>query len=105
MTHTQPKPQLHKKDLGVQSLFHLYHSASLLFYYICPSHQARDEVITFLKAEKMDLALLEAQYGFLTPVEVLRALQRDSLQAQASEAQVAPQQDVYEKPMVEVSGD
>ncbi|XP_070978657.1 filamin A-interacting protein 1-like [Oncorhynchus clarkii lewisi] len=64
--------------------------------------QARDEVITFLKAEKMDLALLEAQYGFLTPVEVLRALQRDSLQAQASEAQVAPQQDVYEKPMVEL---
>ncbi|XP_064832417.1 filamin A-interacting protein 1-like [Oncorhynchus masou masou] len=64
--------------------------------------QARDEVITFLKAEKMDLALLEAQYGFLIPVEVLRALQRDSLRAQASEAQVAPQQDVYEKPMAEL---
>uniref|UniRef100_A0A4W5P7G5 Filamin A interacting protein 1 like n=1 Tax=Hucho hucho TaxID=62062 RepID=A0A4W5P7G5_9TELE len=55
-----------------------------------------------LKAEKMDLALLEAQYGFLTPVEVLRALQRDSLQAQASEAQEAPQQDVYEKSMAEL---
>ncbi|XP_071196193.1 filamin A-interacting protein 1-like [Salvelinus alpinus] len=64
--------------------------------------QARDEVITVLKAEKMDLALLEAQYGFLTPVEVLRALQRDSLQAQASEAQEAPQQDVYEKSMAEL---
>uniref|UniRef100_A0A4W5PIM0 Filamin A interacting protein 1 like n=1 Tax=Hucho hucho TaxID=62062 RepID=A0A4W5PIM0_9TELE len=64
--------------------------------------QARDEVIAVLKAEKMDLALLEAQYGFLTPVEVLRALQRDSLQAQASEAQEAPQQDVYEKSMAEL---
>ncbi|XP_055726413.1 filamin A-interacting protein 1-like [Salvelinus fontinalis] len=64
--------------------------------------QARDEVITVLKAEKMDLALLEAQYGFLTPVQVLRALQRDSLQAQASEAQEAPQQDVYEKSMAEL---
>ncbi|XP_020316236.1 filamin A-interacting protein 1-like isoform X1 [Oncorhynchus kisutch] len=61
--------------------------------------QARDELITVLKAEKMDLALLEAQYGFVTTGEVLRALQRDSLQDQASEAQ---QQDVYEKPMAEL---
>ncbi|XP_064803192.1 filamin A-interacting protein 1-like [Oncorhynchus masou masou] len=60
--------------------------------------QARDEVITVLKAEKMDLALLEAQYGIVTTGEVLRALQRDSLQDQASEAQ----QDVYEKPMAEL---
>lgn len=58
-------------------------------------------MITVLKAEKMDLALLEAQYGFVTTGEVLRALQRDSLQDQASEAQ---QQDVYEKPMAEVTG-
>ncbi|CAB1347312.1 unnamed protein product, partial [Coregonus sp. 'balchen'] len=64
--------------------------------------QARDEVIAVLKAEKMDLALVEAQYGFVTPGEVLQALQRDSLQAQASEAQEAPQQDVYEKPMAEL---
>ncbi|XP_041699785.1 filamin A-interacting protein 1-like isoform X1 [Coregonus clupeaformis] len=61
--------------------------------------QARDEVIAVLKAKKMDLALLEAQYGFVIPGEVLRALQRDSLTAQASEAQ---QQDVYEKPMAEL---
>ncbi|XP_071398749.1 filamin A-interacting protein 1-like [Centroberyx affinis] len=56
--------------------------------------QARDEVITVLKAEKTDSALLEAQYGFGGPGEVLRALQRDSLQAQRDQLQ-----DVYEKPM------
>lgn len=60
--------------------------------------QARDEVIGILKAEKMDLALLEAQYGFVTPKKVLEALQRDAFQAKA-----APwQEDIYEKPMNEV---
>ncbi|XP_059020342.1 filamin A-interacting protein 1-like isoform X3 [Mustela lutreola] len=60
--------------------------------------QARDEVIGILKAEKMDLALLEAQYGFVTPKKVLEALQRDAFQAKS-----APwQEDIYEKPMNEL---
>lgn len=45
----------------------------------------------------MDLALLEAQYGFVTPKKVLEALQRDAFQAKS-----APWQDIYEKPMNEV---
>ncbi|XP_004636637.1 filamin A-interacting protein 1-like isoform X1 [Octodon degus] len=60
--------------------------------------QARDEVIGILKAEKMDLALLEAQYGFVTPKKVLEALQRDAFQAKS-----APwQEDIYEKPINEL---
>lgn len=60
--------------------------------------QARDEVIGILRAEKLDLALLEAQYGFVTPKKVLEALQRDAFQAKS-----APwQEDIYEKPMNEV---
>lgn len=60
--------------------------------------QARDEVIGILRAEKMDLALLEAQYGFVTPKKVLEALQRDAFQAKS-----APwQEDIYEKPMNEL---
>ncbi|XP_032485367.1 filamin A-interacting protein 1-like isoform X2 [Phocoena sinus] len=60
--------------------------------------QARDEVIGILKADKMDLALLEAQYGFVTPKKVLEALQRDAFQAKS-----APwQEDIYEKPMNEL---
>ncbi|XP_038621960.1 filamin A-interacting protein 1-like [Tachyglossus aculeatus] len=60
--------------------------------------QARDEVIGVLKAEKMDLALLEAQYGFVTPKKVLEALQRDAIQAKAAQWQ----EDIYEKPMNEL---
>ncbi|KAJ8397960.1 hypothetical protein AAFF_G00433070 [Aldrovandia affinis] len=60
--------------------------------------QARDEVITVLKAEKMDLSLLEAQYGFVTPQNVLQALQRDSIQGKGSKWQ----EDIYEKPMAEL---
>ncbi|XP_073318224.1 filamin A-interacting protein 1-like [Pagrus major] len=60
--------------------------------------QARDEVITVLKAEKLDLALLEAKYGFVTPEKVLQALQRDAIQGKAE----ALQEDIYEKPMEEL---
>lgn len=60
--------------------------------------QARDEVITVLKADKIDLALLEAKYGFVTPPKVLQALQRDAIQAKTS----SWQEDIYEKPMSEV---
>ncbi|XP_041067368.1 filamin A-interacting protein 1-like isoform X1 [Carcharodon carcharias] len=60
--------------------------------------EARDEVITVLKAEKIDLALLEAQYGFVMPKKVLQALQRDTIQAKADSLQ----EDIYEKPMVEL---
>nr|XP_046179449.1 filamin A-interacting protein 1-like isoform X1 [Oncorhynchus gorbuscha] len=60
--------------------------------------QARDEVITVLKAEKIDLALLEAQYGFVTPQKVLQALQRDTVQSKAE----AFQEDIYERPMAEL---
>ncbi|KAJ8351914.1 hypothetical protein SKAU_G00233900 [Synaphobranchus kaupii] len=60
--------------------------------------QARDEVITVLKAEKIDLALLEAQYGFVTPQKVSAALQRDCIQSKGSKWQ----EDIYEKPMAEL---
>lgn len=60
--------------------------------------QAQDEVIGVLKAEKIDLALLEAQYGFVTPKKVLEALQRDAIQTKAAQWQ----EDIYEKPMGEV---
>ncbi|XP_069744797.1 filamin A-interacting protein 1-like isoform X2 [Narcine bancroftii] len=60
--------------------------------------EARDEVITVLKAEKIDLALLEAQYGFVVPTSVLQALQRDTIQAKTNSLQ----EDIYEKPMVEL---
>ncbi|POI23759.1 hypothetical protein CIB84_012493, partial [Bambusicola thoracicus] len=58
---------------------------------------AQDEVIGILKAEKIDLALLEAQYGFVTPKKVLEALQRDAIQTKAEQWQ----EDIYEKPMGE----
>uniref|UniRef100_A0A667XSG0 Filamin A interacting protein 1 like n=1 Tax=Myripristis murdjan TaxID=586833 RepID=A0A667XSG0_9TELE len=60
--------------------------------------QARDEVITVLKAEKIDLALLEAKYGFVTPQKVLQALQRDAIQGKAD----VFQEDIYERPMAEL---
>uniref|UniRef100_UPI003AADB834 filamin A-interacting protein 1-like isoform X1 n=1 Tax=Centroberyx gerrardi TaxID=166262 RepID=UPI003AADB834 len=60
--------------------------------------QARDEVITVLKAEKIDLALLESKYGFVTPQKVLQALQRDAIQGKAD----VFQEDIYEKPMAEL---
>ncbi|XP_019712136.1 filamin A-interacting protein 1-like isoform X1 [Hippocampus comes] len=60
--------------------------------------QARDEVITVLKAEKIDLALLEAKYGFVTPPKVLQALQRDAIQGKVD----GLQEDIYERPMVEL---
>ncbi|KAJ8410025.1 hypothetical protein AAFF_G00210660 [Aldrovandia affinis] len=60
--------------------------------------QARDEVITVLKAEKIDLALLETQYGFVTPQKVLQALQRDAIQGKGGQWQ----EDIYEKPMAEL---
>ncbi|XP_072527263.1 filamin A-interacting protein 1-like isoform X1 [Salminus brasiliensis] len=60
--------------------------------------QARDEVITVLRADKIDLALLEAHYGFVTPQKVLQALQRDAIQDKGC----GWQEDIYEKPMVEL---
>lgn len=63
------------------------------------SLQARDEVITVLKADKLDVALLEAKYGFVTPQNVLQALQRDAVQGRAD----AFQEDIYQKPMEEVA--
>lgn len=55
-------------------------------------------MITVLKAEKVDMALLEAKYGFVTPQKVLQALQRDAVQGKAD----VFQEDIYEKPMEEV---
>ncbi|XP_026803568.1 filamin A-interacting protein 1-like isoform X3 [Pangasianodon hypophthalmus] len=60
--------------------------------------QARDEVITVLRAEKIELALLEAQYGFVTPSKVLQALQRDTIQGKGH----GWQEDIYEKPIAEL---
>lgn len=56
-------------------------------------------MITVLKAEKIDLALLEAKYGFVTPQKVLQALQRDGIQGKSD----VFQEDIYEKPMAEVT--
>lgn len=56
-------------------------------------------MITVLKAEKIDLALLEAKYGFVTPQKVLQALQRDAIQGKSD----VFQEDIYEKPMAEVT--
>lgn len=61
--------------------------------------QARDEVISVLRADKIDLALLEAKYGFVTPQTVLKALQRDYVQSKNN----VWQEDIYEKPMTEVT--
>lgn len=55
-------------------------------------------MITVLKADKIDLALLEAKYGFVTPQKVLKALQRDAIQDKNG----SWQEDIYEKPMTEV---
>ncbi|XP_073732525.1 filamin A-interacting protein 1-like [Misgurnus anguillicaudatus] len=60
--------------------------------------QARDEVINVLRADKIDLALLEATYGFVTPPKVLKALQRDSIQGKSA----GWQEDIYEKPITEL---
>lgn len=56
-------------------------------------------MITVLKAEKIDLALLEAKYGFVTPQKVLQALQRDAIQGKDDMFQ----EDIYERPMIEVT--
>lgn len=55
-------------------------------------------MITVLKAEKVDMALLEAKYGFIMPQKVLQALQRDAIQGRSD----VFQEDIYEKPMEEV---
>ncbi|KAF7688169.1 hypothetical protein HF521_014175 [Silurus meridionalis] len=59
--------------------------------------QARDEVITVLRAEKIDIALLEAHYGFVTPPKVLQALQRDNISKGHG-----CREDIYEKPIAEL---
>lgn len=79
-------------------LGYTYHQFTNQIHFL-PSLQARDEVITVLKAEKLDLALLEAKYGFVTPQKVLQALQRDAIQGKAE----VLQEDIYEKPMEEVT--
>lgn len=56
-------------------------------------------MITVLKADKLDVALLEAKYGFVTPQKVLQALQRDAIQGKAD----IFQEDIYERPMEEVT--
>uniref|UniRef100_A0A3Q4BVU8 Cortactin-binding protein-2 N-terminal domain-containing protein n=1 Tax=Mola mola TaxID=94237 RepID=A0A3Q4BVU8_MOLML len=58
--------------------------------------QARDEVIAVLKSERIDSAVLAAQYGFSGPENVLRTLQRDSLWAQQFHLE-----DVHKKPIAE----
>ncbi|TSY13804.1 Filamin A-interacting protein 1-like [Bagarius yarrelli] len=60
--------------------------------------QARDEVITVLRAEKIDLALLEANYGFVTSPKVLQALQRDTTRSKGH----CWREDIYEKPIAEL---
>lgn len=56
-------------------------------------------MITVLRAEKIDLTLLEAHYGFVTPPNALQALQRDTIQNKGH----GWWEDIYEKPIKEVS--
>lgn len=55
-------------------------------------------MITVLRAKKIDLALLEAHYGFVTPPKVLQALNRDTIQSKGH----SWQEDIYKKPITEV---
>lgn len=90
-----------RKMTEKMSHYRLMSSTSCSFMFVIhllSSLQARDEVITVLKAEKLDLALLEAKYGFVMPQKVLQALQRDAVQGKAD----VFQEDIYEKPMEEV---
>lgn len=61
--------------------------------------QAREDVIHMLKKENIKPEVLEAYYGSAAPENVLRLLYRDALLVQ--EKSVA--EDVYEKPISEVS--
>lgn len=63
-----------------------------------PPPQAREEVIRVLKAEQVDPAQLEAQYGSVKPYKVLQTLWSDALQAKADQGW----EDIYEKPVAEV---
>uniref|UniRef100_A0A3P8YW67 Cortactin-binding protein-2 N-terminal domain-containing protein n=1 Tax=Esox lucius TaxID=8010 RepID=A0A3P8YW67_ESOLU len=86
---TTPTWQLCRKGFlplsGVQSLL----SLSFYFSSVHPPYQSGDEVIAVLKAQNMDVALLEAKFGSVNPGDVLRS----------SEAPNAPRQYVYEEPM------
>lgn len=95
--NTRTKPSLWTNDQIQTSSFSLTAESDLVC--LLPSPQARDEVITVLKADKLDVALLEAKYGFVTPQKVLQALQRDAIQDKAD----VLQEDIYERPMEEVT--
>lgn len=60
--------------------------------------QARDDVIHMLKTEKIRPEILEAHYGSAAPENVLRILHRDALLSKEKSVE-----DVYEKPISEVS--
>ncbi|XP_077198170.1 filamin A-interacting protein 1-like isoform X2 [Paroedura picta] len=93
-------PKLHKKQRNYSQTGGDLSRDDLLFLLsvLEGELQAQDEVIGVLKAEKINLALLEAQYGFVTPKKVLEALQRDAIQDKGT----LWQEDIYEKPMGEL---
>lgn len=65
------------------------------------SPQAREDIILLLKSDRTRPETLEAHYGSSAPARALQALQRDGLLLSNTNSK----QDVYEKPMVEVSRD
>ncbi|XP_017551189.1 filamin-A-interacting protein 1 isoform X2 [Pygocentrus nattereri] len=60
--------------------------------------QAREDIIHMLKSERTQPEALEAYYGSAAPIRPLQALQRDNQLT----CDRAPQDDVYEIPMVEL---
>lgn len=61
--------------------------------------QAREDFIGLLKSEKTGPEMLEAHYGLAVHTKPLQALQRDAQLVHSSSCT----EDVYEKPMAEVS--
>lgn len=72
-----------------------------LFVLSSVSPQAREDIILLLKSDRTRPETLEAHYGSSAPTRALQALQRDGLLLSNTNSK----QDVYEKPMAEVSRD
>lgn len=72
-----------------------------LFVLSSVSPQAREDIILLMKSDRTRPETLEAHYGSSAPTRALQALQRDGLLLSNTNSK----QDVYEKPMAEVSRD
>ena len=68
------------------------------------SPQAREDIIGLLRSQRTGPETLEGHYGSAVPARPLQALQRDGLLT-GSGGGGGGTDDVYEKPMAEVSGE